>query len=73
MYIDKAVVNSYDYPWNKGKQSKTLQLENSLKVEKVRLKKLLPLLEQWYVTVNGEWATRYIELIINVKDTEDRV
>ena len=29
MYIDKAVVNSYDYPWSKGKQGKTLQLENS--------------------------------------------
>ena len=51
MYIDKAVVNSYDYPWNKGKQGKTLQLENSLKVEKIRLKKLLPLLEEFQETM----------------------
>ena len=34
MYINKAVVNSYDYPWSKGKQGKTLVLENTLKIDR---------------------------------------
>jgi len=37
----------------------------------IDLKKLVPLLEQWHETVNGEWATRDIELIINVKDNSN--
>ena len=69
MYIDKAVVNSYDYPWNKGKQSKTLQLENSLKVEKVRLKKLLPLLEEFQETM--EYYSTKVTLTINIEPDND--
>ena len=69
MYIDKAVVNSYDYPWNKGKQSKTLQLENSLKVEKVRLKKLLPLLNEFEETMEN-YNTK-ITLTINIEPNTD--
>jgi hypothetical protein len=65
MYIDKAVVNSYDYPWNKGKQGKTLQLENSLKVEKIRLKKLLPLLEEFQETM--EYYNTKVTLTINIE------
>ena len=69
MYIDKAVVNSYDYPWNKGKQSKTLQLENSLKVEKIRLKKLLPLLDEFEETM--ERYNTKITLTINIEPNTD--
>ena len=69
MYIDKAVVNSYDYPWNKGKQSKTLQLENSLKVEKVRLKKLLPLLNEFEETMEN-YNTK-ITLTKNIEPNTD--
>jgi hypothetical protein len=69
MYIDKAVVNSYDYPWNKGKQSKTLQLENSLKVEKIRLKKLLPLLDEFEETM--EHYNTKITLTINIEPNTD--
>ena len=65
MYIDKAVVNSYDYPWSKGKQGKTLQLENSLKVEKIRLKKLLPLLEEFQETM--EYYNTKVTLTINIE------
>ena len=65
MYIDKAVVNSYDYPWNKGKQGKTLQLENSLKLEKIRLKKLLPLLEEFQETM--EYYNTKVTLTINIE------
>ena len=39
----------------------------------IDLRKLVPLLEQWHETVNGEWATRDIELIINVKDNSNHV
>ena len=37
----------------------------------IELKRLVPLLEQWHETVNGEYATRNIEIIINVRE-EDR-
>ena len=36
----------------------------------IDLKKLVPLIEQWHETINGEWATRDIELTINVKENE---
>ena len=65
MYIDKAVVNAYDYPWSKGKQGKTLQLENSLKVERIRLKKLLPLLEEFEETM--EYYNTKVTLTINIE------
>jgi len=69
MYINKAVVNSYDYPWSKGKQGKTLELENSFKVKSVRLKKLLPLLEEFEETMEN--YNTEIELIINIKPSKD--
>ena len=69
MYIDKAVVNSYIYPWNKGKQGKTLQLENSLKVEKIRLKKLLPLLEEFEETM--EYYNTKVTLTINIEQEKN--
>ena len=69
MYIDKAVVNSYDYPWSKGKQGKTLQLENSLKVEKIRLKKLLPLLEEFEETM--EHYNTKVTLTINIEPSKE--
>jgi len=69
MYIDKAVVNSYDYPWSKGKQGKTLQLENSLEVEKIRLKKLLPLLEEFEETM--EHYNTKITLTINIEPSKE--
>ena len=69
MYIDKAVVNSYDYPWSKGKQGKTLQLENSLKVERIRLKKLLPLLEEFEDTMEN-YNTK-ITLTINIEPSKE--
>ena len=69
MYIDKAVVNSYIYPWNRGKQGKTLQLENSLKVEKIRLKKLLPLLEEFEETM--EYYNTKVTLTINIEQEKN--
>ena len=37
----------------------------------ISFKNLLPLLEQWNESVNGEWSDRRIELILNVRE-EDR-
>ena len=36
--------------------------------EDISFKNLLPLLEQWNESVNGEWADRKIELILNVRE-----
>ena len=72
MHIDKYVVNNIGTRWTNGK-SKKGQLLAGLDGEDISLKNLLPLLEQWHETVNGEWATRDIELIINVKDNSNHV
>ena len=72
MHIDKYVVNNIGTKWTDGKSKKN-QLLASLDGEDISLKNLLPLLEQWHETVNGEWATRDIELIINVKDNSNHV
>ena len=73
MHIDKYVVNNIGTKWTNGKSKKNQLLASLDGTDGIDLKKLVPLLEQWYETVNGEWATRDIELIINVKDREDRV
>ena len=70
MHIDKYVVQNFGTRWTKGKDKKG-QLLAVLNGEDISLKNLLPLLEQWHETVNGEWATRDIELIINVKDNSN--
>ena len=72
MHIDKYVVNNIGTRWTNGK-SKKGQLLARLDGDDISLKNLLPLLEQWHETVNGEWATRDIELIINVKDNSNHV
>ena len=68
MHIDKYVVNNIGTKWTNGKRKKNQLLASLDGTDGIDLKKLVPLLEQWHETVNGEWATRDIELIINVKD-----
>ena len=68
MHIDKYVVNNIGTKWIKGKDKKNQLLDSLDGNDGIQLKKLVPLLEQWYETLNGEYATRDIELIINVKD-----
>ena len=51
--------------------SKKGQLLAVLNGEDISFKNLLPLLEQWNESVNGEWSDRRIELILNVRE-EDR-
>ena len=70
MHIDKYVVNNIGTKWTKGKSKKNSIL-GTIDGLDIDLKKLVPLLEQWHETVNGEWSTRDIELIINVKDNSN--
>ena len=73
MHIDKYVVNNIGTKWTNGKSKKRQLLAKLDGNDGIDLKKLVPLLEQWYETVNGEWATRDIELTINVIDKDNRV
>ena len=72
MIVDKYVVNNIGSKWIKGKRKKGCVLASLDGTDGIDLRKLVPLVEQWHETVNGEWATRDIEVIINVRDTEDR-
>ena len=71
MHIDKYVVNNIGTKWINGKDKKN-QLLDSLDGTDISFKNLIPLLEQWNESVNGEWATRNVELIINVKEEDER-
>ena len=73
MHIDKYVVNNIGTKWTNGKSKKNCLLASLDGTDGIDLRKLVPLLEQWHETVNGEWATRDIELIINVKDNSNHV
>jgi len=68
MHIDKYVVNNIGTKYTNGKDKKNQLLDRLDGNDGIHLKKLVPLLEQWFETVNGEWATRTVELTINVKD-----
>ena len=72
MHIDKYVVNNIGTKWTNGKSKKNSVL-GTIDGLDIDLKKLVPLLEQWHETLNGEWSTRDIELIINVKDDSNHV
>ena len=72
MHIDKYVVNNIGTSWTNGKSKKNSVL-GTIDGLDIDLKKLVPLLEQWHETLNGEWSTRDIELIINVKDDSNHV
>ena len=70
MIVDKYVVNNIGSKWTKGKRKKGCLLASIDGTDGIELKKLVPLLEQWHETVNGEYATRNIEVIINVREDD---
>jgi hypothetical protein len=72
MHIDKYVVNNIGTKWTNGKSKKNSVL-GTIDGLDIDLKKLVPLLEQWHETLNGEWSTREIELVINIKDDSNHV
>jgi|TARA_A100001518_G_C1196042_1_gene40493 hypothetical protein len=69
MHIDKYVVNNIGTMWTNGKRKKN-QMLGTIDGLDISFKKLVPLLEQWNESVNGEWSDRTIELVINVKENE---
>ena len=71
MIVDKYVVNNIGSKWTKGKRKKGCFLASLDGTDGIELKRLVPLLEQWHETVNGEYATRNIEVIINVREDEN--
>ena len=70
MHIDKYVVNNIGSMWTNGKRKKN-QILGTIDGVDISFKNLVPLLEQWNESVNGEWSDRKVELVINVKE-EDR-
>ena len=70
MHIDKYVVNNIGSMWTNGKKKKN-QILGTIDGLDISFKNLVPLLEQWNESVNGEWSDRKVELVINVKE-EDR-
>ena len=70
MHIDKYVVNNIGSMWTNGKRKKN-QILGTIDGTDISFKNLVPLLEQWNESVNGEWSDRNVELVINVRE-EDR-
>jgi hypothetical protein len=69
MHIDKYVVNNIGTRWTNGKRKKGCLLA-SLDGTDISFKNLVPLLQQWNESVNGEWSDRTVELRIDVKEEE---
>jgi hypothetical protein len=67
MHVDKYVVNNIGTKWTNGKSKKN-QILGTIDGLDIDLKKLSSLLEEWNNTVNGEWSSRIVELVINVKE-----
>ena len=71
MHIDKYVVNNIGSMWTNGKRKKN-QILGTIDGLDISFKNLVPLLEQWNESVNGEWSDRKFELVINVKENDRR-
>ena len=69
MHIDKYVVNNIGSMWTNGKKKKN-QILGTIDGLDISFKNLVPLLEQWNESVNGEWSDRKVELVINVKEDD---
>jgi len=70
MYINKYVVNNIGTKWANGRSKKNQLLDSLGGNDGIFLKKLVPLLEQWYETFNGEYPSKIVTLTIDVKDEE---
>ena len=70
MYINKYKVNNIGTKWTNGKSKKNQLLASLDGSDGIDLRKLVPLLEQWFETVTGGWSDKKVELVINVKEDE---
>ena len=68
MHVDKYVVNNIGTKWIKGKDKKNQLLDSLDGSDGIDLRKLVPLLEQWFETVTGGWSDKTVELTIDVKE-----
>ena len=68
MYIDKYKIENYGSTWNNGKEKKNQLVGSMVGEDLVDLRKLVPLLEQWFETVTGGWSDKKVELTIDVKE-----
>ena len=72
MYVNKYVVNNFGTKWRNGRSKKNQLLDSLEGTDGIFIKRLVPLLEQWYETVNGEYPSKVIEMTINVKDEDEK-
>ena len=70
MHVDKYVVNNIGTKWTNGKDKKNCILDSLDGIDGIELKKLVPLLDQWFETVTGGWSDKTVELVINVKEND---
>ena len=70
MHIDKYVVNNIGTKWTNDKEKKNCILNSLDGIDGVELKKLVPLLDQWFETVTGGWSDKTVELVINIKEND---
>ena len=69
MHVDKYVVNNIGTKWVKGKQKKNVVI-GTIDGDSIDFKKLVRLLEDWHETVNGEYASRNVELVVNITEED---
>ena len=67
MYIDKYNIENWGSTWSKGKEKQN-QLIGSIKGNDIDIKKLVHLLQEYNEAVNGEYATRDIDITISIKE-----
>jgi hypothetical protein len=67
MHVDKYVANNIGTKWVKGKEKKNVIL-GTIDGGTIDFKKLVHLIEEWHETINGDYSTRDIEIVINIKE-----
>jgi len=67
MYIDNYTIENWGSAWSKGKEKKN-QLTGSITGKDIDIKKLIHLLEEYNEAVNGEYATRDIDITITMRE-----
>ena len=67
MYIDNYNIENWGSTWSKGIEKKN-QLIGSIKGNDIDIKRLIHLLQEYNEAVNGEYATRDIDITITMRE-----